>query len=80
MRNKRTDEPFTIDLIFVSPFGICSNTPYMAQLHRSRTGRFDANGMNYDPTHMLGLQLRNRFGSASARVDYGQTRVDYGQN
>ena len=90
MRNKRTGEPFTIDFIFVSPFGIRSNTPYMAQLnrvgiattarapevsnwlYRSRTGRFDANGQNYDPTHMPGLQLRNRFGSASADVDYGQ--------
>ena len=67
MRNERTDEPF-----FVSPFGIRSNTPYMAQLHRSCTGRFDANGMNYDPTHMPGLQRRNRFDSASACVDYGQ--------
>ena len=90
MRNKRTSEPFTIDLIFVSPFGVRSNTPYMAQLnrvgitttarapevshwlYRSRTGRFDGNGQNYDPTHMPGLQLRNRFGSASADVDYGQ--------
>ena len=90
MRNKRTGEAFTIDLIFVSPFGIRSNTPYMAQLnrvgiatsarapevsnwlYRSRTGRFDGNGQNYDPTHMPGLQLRNRFGSASADVDYGQ--------
>ena len=90
MRNKRSGEPFTIDFIFVSPFGIRSNTPYMAQLnrvgiattarapevsnwlYRSRTGRFDANGQNYDPTHMPGLQLRNRFGSASADVDYGQ--------
>ena len=34
MRNKRTGEPFTIDLIFVSPFGVRSNTPYMAQLNR----------------------------------------------
>ncbi len=90
MRNKKTGEPFTIDFIFVSPFGIRSNTPYMGQLnrlgiattarapevsnwlYRSRTGRFDANGVNYDPTHMPGLQLRNRFGSASAQVDYGQ--------
>ena len=90
MRNKETGEPFTIDFIFVSPFGIRSNTPYMEQLnrlgiatsarapevsnwlYRSRTGRFDANGVNYDPTHMPGLQLRNRFGSASAGVDYGQ--------
>ena len=90
MRNQETGEPFTIDFIFVSPFGIRSNTPYMAQLnrlgiattarapevsnwlYRSRTGRFDANGVNYDPSHMPGLQLRNRFGSASAQVDYGQ--------
>ena len=90
MRNQKTGEPFTIDFIFVSPFGIRSNTPYMAQLnrlgiattarapevsnwlYRSRTGRFDANGVNYDPSHMPGLQLRNRFGSASAQVDYGQ--------
>ena len=90
MRSQETGEPFTIDFIFVSPFGIRSNTPYMAQLnrlgiattarapevsnwlYRSRTGRFDANGVNYDPSHMPGLQLRNRFGSASAQVDYGQ--------
>ena len=90
MRHKETGVPFTIDFIFVSPFGIRSNTPYMEQLnrlgiattarapevsnwlYRSRTGRFDGNGVNYDPTHMPGLQLRNRFGSASAGVDYGQ--------
>ena len=90
MRNKKTNDPFTIDFIFVSPFGIRSNTPYMAQLnrlgiattarapevsnwlYRSRTGRFDGNGVNYDPSNMPGLQLRNRFGSASAGVDYGQ--------
>ena len=34
MRNKKTNDPFTIDFIFVSPFGIRSNTPYMAQLNR----------------------------------------------
>ena len=90
MRDKATGEPFTIDFIFVSPFGIRSNTPYMAQLnrlgiattarapevsnwlYRSRTGSFDGNGVNYDPSPMPGLQLRNRFGSASADVDYGQ--------
>ena len=90
MVNKDTGEPFTIDFVFVSPFGIRSNMPFMAQLnrfgiattarapevsnwlYRSRTGSFDANGQNYDPTPMPGLQLRNRFGSASADVDYGQ--------
>ena len=88
--NKETDEPFTIDFVFVSPFGIRSNMPFMAQLnrfgiattarapevsnwlYRSRTGSFDGNGQNYDPSPMPGLQLRNRFGSASADVDYGQ--------
>ena len=90
MVNKETGEPFTIDFIFVSPFGIRSNMPFMAQLnrigiattarapevsnwlYRSRTGSFDANGQNYDPSPMPGLQLRNRFGSASADVSYGQ--------
>ena len=90
MVSKETGEPFTIDFIFVSPFGIRSNMPFMAQLnrvgiatsarapevsnwlYRSRTGSFDGNGQNYDPTPMPGLQLRNRFGSASADVDYGQ--------
>ena len=40
-------------------------------MHRSRTGKFDANSRNYDPTYMPGLELRNRFGSAAADVDYG---------
>ena len=88
--NKETDQPFTIDFVFVSPFGIRSNMPFMAQLnrfgiattarapevsnwlYRSRTGSFDGNGQNYDPSPMPGLQLRNRFGSASADIDYGQ--------
>lgn len=90
MVHEQTGEPFTIDFVFVSPFGIRSNMPFMAQLnrfgiattarapevsnwlYRSRTGAFDGNGQNYDPTPMPGLQLRNRFGSLSADVDYGQ--------
>lgn len=90
MTHKETSEPFTIDFIFVSPFGIRSNMPFMAQLnrigiattarapevsnwlYRSRTGAFDGNGVNYDPSPMPGLQLRNRFGSAGADADYGQ--------
>ncbi len=90
MVSEETGEAFTIDFVFVSPFGIRSNMPFMAQLnrlgiattarapevsnwlYRSRTGSFDGNGQNYDPSPMPGLQLRNRFGSASAHVDYGQ--------
>ena len=90
MRHKTSGEPFRIDFIFVSPFGVRSSSPYMARLnkigiattarapevsqwlYRSRTGSFDGNGVNYDPSTMPGLELRNRFGSAAAEVDYGQ--------
>ena len=90
MRNKETGEAFRIDFIFVSPFGVRSAMPFLAQLkrfgivttarapevsnwlYRSRTGAFDGNGTNYVPSQMPGLQLRSRFGSAAADVDYGQ--------